>query len=403
VLTPPQRYIDALAELAVGFGANVQPGQVLGMTVEPGQEPIARAVAEAAYAHGAKYVDQFLFDPHLKRSRLLHAPRETLSWVPPWVGERVLELGEMRAARISFQGPMEPHLLEDIDPELLGLDILPRVRESGIVTGQRLNNWTIVPFVTPGWASMVYPELPVEEAYVELWDVIAHICRLDEPDPVAAWEERHAVLERMSGALRELALDAVRLVGPGTDLTVGLLPSSTWLSGHLETVDGIKHRPNIPTEEVFTSPDPLRVDGFVTATKPLLIPGAAPITGLQVRFSEGRAVSVEADSGGSILRSMTERDEGAARLGELALVDRHSRVGQSGRVFSDILLDENAASHIALGRGFPFCVSDPADVERINVSDIHVDFMIGSESVDVTGVRRDGSEVPLLRGGDWQI
>lgn len=402
-LTPPAGYLERLAQLTVEFGANVQPGQVVGLSVESGKEAIARAVAEAAYARGAKYVDVSLFDPQIKRSRLLHAPRETLTWVPPWIGERVLELGELHAARISFEGPAEPHLFDDIDPGLLGLDLLPRVKESGTVTGRRLCNWTIVPYVTPGWASLVFPELSAQDAYREMWELIAHICRLDEEDPVASWRQRHDRLDVVAGTLNSLALDAVRFVGPGTDLTVGLLPSSHWITANLETVDGIKHVPNIPTEEIFTGPDPLRVDGVVTATKPLLVPGAAPVSGLRVRFEGGRAVTIEADSGAEILRTMTARDEGAARLGELALVDRDSRVGRSGKVFSSILLDENAASHIALGRAYPFSAGDEADVERLNVSEIHIDFMIGSEDVEVTGLGRDGSEIPILRGGDWQL
>jgi aminopeptidase len=395
--------VASIAELTVGIGANVQPDQIVSLSVEPGQEPLSRAVAEAAYARGARYVDAWYFDPHIKHSRLKHASRETLDFVPAWIGERTLALGEAGAARISFAGVNEPHLFDDVDPQLLGIDLLPRVKESMIVTGKQQCNWTIVPFPSRDWAALVHPELEPEEAYERLWLELERILRLDEPDPVAAWTERLEALARISAKLGDLKLDRLHYVGPGTDLTVGLLPSSRWISGQMATIHGIVHTANLPTEETFTAPDPLRVDGVVTATKPLLIPGAAPIEGLRVRFEGGRAVQIDADKGEEVLRSMCAKDEGAARLGEVALVDRESRIGQSGQVFYSILLDENASSHLALGAAYPFSVADEADRARANTSAIHVDFMVGSDQVAVTGVTRDGGEVPLLRAGAWQI
>ncbi len=348
-------------------------------------------------------MDAAYFDPHLKRSRLKHAARDTLGYVPPWLGQRTLHLGEIGGARIAFQGPVEPHLFDDVDPELLGLDVLPRIKEAMVVTAARQSNWTIVPFPTPGWAQLVHPELEPDAAYERLWTEIERILRLDEPDPEAAWMERLEQLEVVSAKLNDLHLDALRYEGPDTDLTVGLLPGSRWISGRMTTIHGIVSTVNLPTEETFTAPDPLRVDGTVTATKPLLIPGAAPIEGLRVRFEGGRAVQIDADSGAEILRSMTAGDDGAARIGEVALVDRESRIGQTGSVFYSILLDENSACHLALGSAYPFSVDEGPDRERANVSTIHVDFMVGSDDVAVTGVRADGSEVPLLRQGAWQI
>jgi aminopeptidase len=207
-----------------------------------------------------------------------------------------------------------------------------------------------------------------------------------------------AVAEKLSG----LQLDALRFQGPGTDLRVGLFASSRWKCARLETIDGIAHSPNLPTEEVFTTPDPLRVEGVVTSTKPLFQSGAV-ITGLRVRFEGGKAVEIDADEGAGVLRTLAERDEGAQRLGEVALVDNESRIGQLGTVFYDTLLDENAASHIALGHGLDFAIEDPADRERVNSSQLHIDFMIGSDAVSVTGITSAGGEVPLLRGGSWQI
>jgi aminopeptidase len=394
--------IDALAELIVRFGANVQPGQVVALSSEPGKEALTRAVAAAAYRAGAKFVDLSIFDPHLKRARVMYADPDSLGFIPHWHGERVLALGEMRAARIALTGPVEPKLLEDLDPELVGRDVFPRVRESGEVVNARTCNWTVAPCPTPDWAQLVYPQLEADAALERLWHEIAHVCRLDEPDPVATWEARLDRLVEVADKLDRLELDALRFDGPGTELHVGLLRSSHWTCGRFSTVDGLPHCPNVPTEEVFTTPDPERVEGHVTSTKPLFTSGVA-ITGLRVRFERGRAVEIDADQGAGTLRALVARDDGAARLGEVALVDGEGRIGPLGTVFYDTLLDENSASHIALGEGFDFVVSEPEDIERINRSEIHIDFMIGSDDVSVTGIKPDGTEVPLLRDGAWQI
>jgi len=392
--------IRALAELIVRFGANVQPGQIVALSSEPGKEPLARAVAEVAYERGAKFVDLSVFDVHLKRARALHAAEDTLGFVPPWYGERVLALGEHRCARVALSGPVAPHLMEDVDPARLGQDMLPALRESIPVLNARSTNWTISPCPTPAWAELVHPDRDPDEALAHLWEQVAHVCRLDEPDPIAAWTARLDTLVATAQKLDGLALDALRLEGPGTDLTIGLLPASRWQCGRFETIDGIVHAPNIPTEEVFTSPDPERVDGVVRATKPLFTSGAM-ISGIRMRFESGRAVEIDADEGAGTLRALCERDPGAARLGEVALVDREGRIGPLDTIFYDTLLDENAASHIALGQGFEFAVAE--DAERVNRSEIHIDFMIGSDDIAVTGLLRDGAPVPLLRDGAWQI
>ncbi len=394
--------VSALAELIVRFGANVQPGQIVALSSEPGKEPLARAVADSAYRAGAKFVDLRVFDLHLKRARALHADPATLGFVPPWYGEVMLAYGEHRCAYVSLTGPVDPHIMDGIDPTLQGKDMLPRIRESIQVVGERTTNWTVGPCPTPGWAALVHPELEPAPALERLWDEITHVCRLDEPDPVAAWDARLDRLIEITEKLNDLRLDSLRYEGPGTDLTVGLLPGSRWLAARLETVDGIVHAPNIPTEEVFTTPDPERVDGSVTSTKPLFVSGAL-IKGLRVRFTAGRAVEIEAEESAGVLRELAGRDPGAARLGEVALVDRESRIGELGVIFYDTLLDENAASHIALGEGFEFAVEGDAHRTRVNRSDLHIDFMIGSNELAVTGVRGAGSEVPLLRGGSWQI
>ncbi len=399
----PQRndYVRSLAELLVRFGANVQPGQIVALSSEPGKEPLARAVAEAAYRAGARFVDLQVFDVYLKRSRALYADPETLGFVPPWYGQRMLALGEAKAARIVLSGPVAPRIMDGIDPALAGRDMLPAIRESIAVVNQRTTNWTIGPCPTAGWAKLVHPWLDSASALERLWDQIAHVCRLDEDDPVAAWEDRLDQLVRAARRLDALGLDSLHFSGPGTDLTVGLLPSSRWLCGRFETAAGLRHAPNLPTEEVFTTPDPERVDGTVRATKPLFTSGRM-ITGLTVTFEDGRAVRIDAVEGAETVRGLSGRDPGGTRLGEVALVDREGRIGPLDTVFFDTLLDENAASHIALGQGFNFAVGDP-DVERINSSEIHIDFMIGGKEVEVTGTTRSGQTVPVLRRGAWQI
>src|SRR5579875_3694931 len=292
---------QALAELAVRFGANVQPGQLVSLASEPGKEEITRAIADAAYRAGAKFVDLSVFDVHLKRSRLLHADPETLGYVPPWIGERMLALGEAHAARISLSGPAAPHALDDVNPALIGRDMLPRIPESMTVVNDRTTNWTIVPAPTRDWAMLVHPRLEPAAALERLWAEIAHVCRLDEPDPSAAWRERFAELTRVTDALTAHRFDAIHLEGPGTDLRVGLLPSSRWIAASMETVDGIVHHANLPSEEVFTTPDPERVEGTVTATKPLFTSGTT-VTGLRVDFEGGRVVRIDAEEGAEVVR-----------------------------------------------------------------------------------------------------
>ena len=392
---------QALAELAV-HGANVQPGQVVAVAATTGQEEAVRAIARAAYERGALFVDVSYFDPYVKRERIVHADPDTLGFVPPWYGARLEALAERGDARITLNGIVAPDALAGLDPALTGRDQLPWLKEFSRIVSEKTTNWTAVPCPTPAWARLVYPELPETDAYERLWQEVSHVLRLDEPDAAAAWDERAEQLKRSADKLTERHFDAIELRGPGTELTLGLLPTSAWGAGDFTTRSGIRHLPNLPTEEVFTTPDPLRTEGHVTSTKPLVLRDATVIRGLRVRFEGGRAVEIEADENGGALRSRAETDEGASRLGELALVDRQGRIGQLGTVFYDTLLDENAASHIALGFGFPFAVEE-ANRSRVNESAIHIDFMIGSPELEVTGVTAEGDHVPVLRGGDWQL
>jgi aminopeptidase len=392
---------DKLADLAV-FGANVQPGQLVSIASYIGKEDLTRRIAGAAYRRGAKYVDVLYWDQWLKRERIAHASEESLDYVPPWMRDRLLNFSDEHAARISLSGPQAPRALDGLDPARAGRDLLPYLPETGEVINRLTTSWCIVPVPTQPWAEVVFPELDGEAAFEQLWEDVAHICRLDADDPSAAWIERSDALKANAQRLTDRRFDALRLHGPGTDLTIGLFRSAHWAAGDLETIDGRRHSPNIPTEEVFGTPDPERVEGHVSATLPLELSGTV-VDGIRVEFEGGRAVKIDANTGVEALRSVVARDDGGSRLGEIALVDGEGRIGPLGRVYYDTLIDENAASHIALGSGYQHPVEDPAEIARINVSQIHVDFMIGSPELDVDGITEGGESVPVLRNGAWQI
>jgi aminopeptidase len=393
--------VDRLADLLVGFGANLQPGQILGVTAYLGMEDAARAVARAAYKQGAKYVDVFWWDQLIKRARLELADDETLDYIPPWLDQRMQWLSDERAARVTLTGT-SAGVFDGIDPARTGRDSLPYISAVPRIVNERTTNWTAGPCPNVGWAERVHPELEPEAALDKLWEEITYVLRLDTEDPVEAWRERMKVIVASADRMTDRRFDSLHLKGAGTDLTIGLLPSSKWLGADFSTADGITHYPNLPTEEVFTTPDPERVDGHVSATMPLELYGSY-MNGIRIEFEGGRAVKVDADEGAEALRATVAKDDGASRLGEIALVDKEGRIGPLRTVFYETLLDENAASHIALGNAYTFPVEDDADRERVNKSGIHVDFMIGSNELDVDGITREGERVPVLRGGSWQI
>jgi aminopeptidase len=391
------------AKLIVETGTNVQPGQDVLVIAAPESARLVRAIAGEAYARGARFVDPWYFDPQVKRIRALTAAEETLEFTPPWIGSRLTRLGEGHGVRISISPNAPPGLMNGVDPAKAGRDQLPSVPQHLEVINAKTTNWCVVPWATPAWASFVHPDLDEETALARLFEELIYVLRLDEDDVEAAWNERFAELHVAGTKLDALGLDTLHFEGPGTDLQVGLLPTSCFAGDEpgAKTVDGVVFHANIPTEEVFTTPDPERVEGHVTATKPLDLAGTV-VDGLRIRFEGGRAVSVDADEGADALRARVTRDDGASRLGEVALVDREGRIGKTGTVFFNTLLDENAASHIALGNAYATAVHDE-DRDRINKSGIHIDFMIGSDEVTVSGLTRDGREVPILRGGRWQV
>jgi aminopeptidase len=389
------------AELVVGLGANVQEGQIVEVRGDLRKRELVYALARAAYRRGAKFVDVVWADHELRRIRIQEA-RGDVDFAPPWSRQRVLQLGELRCARIGISPAQAPGAYDDLDPARVAAEPFPFLPEYKRLIDDASTNWVGIAFPDPDWAAIVHPDLEPDEAIATLWRELEHVCRLDERDPIAAWEERFEQLRHAAGALNGCRFDALHFEGPGTDLTIGLLPSSEWAGGPTETADGIPHLPNLPTEEVFTAPDPARAEGVVTATKPFNTKTGVLVEGLVVRFDGGRAVEIDARAGGEALRAYIGQMDNADRLGEVALVDGQGRIGPLGTIFYNTLLDENTASHLALGSAYLECAA-AEDRDRLNRSPAHVDFMIGGDDVDVTGITRDGARVPVLRGGVWQI
>jgi aminopeptidase len=403
VPTPDDR-LHRYARLAVQVGLNLQPGQILGVNALVEHAPLARAIAQEAYTAGARYVDVSYSDQHVRRAHIASAPDDQLGFSPPWLVERYDELGRVGGALIAISGNPEPELYADLDGERVGKARMREVAEASLRLTDGLVNWAIVAYPNEGWATTVFGEPDVER----LWEAVAHAVRLDAPDPVAAWREHVARLKERASTLNERRFDHLRYRGPGTDLTIGLHAESEWQAAS-DVSNGIEHVANMPTEEVFTTPDSRRVDGIVRATLPLQIQGNI-VRDLEIRFENGRAVEVRAASGEDVMRTHVATDDGAARLGEVALVDGRSAVGETGLVFYDTLFDENAASHIALGapilQAVPWAAAlEPAErVERgVNHSSIHTDFMIGSNELEVDGVTDGGEAVPILRDGAWLL
>jgi len=388
--------LERYAELCVRVGANVQPGQELFLQTQVEHAPLARAITRQGYKAGASYVHVLYRDDHVRRAMIELGPDEALTYSPGWVKEFVEE--GAGNAFIATVGDPEPELMSDLDGGRVGRAQMQEVTAIAIrQLHENSVNWSGVGAPNEGWARQMFGEPDLER----LWELVAFCMRFDEPDPVAAWREHTQQLQARADALTELRPDALRYRGPGTDLTVGLLPTSRWLGGSSETASGIRFVANMPTEEIFTAPDCRRADGTIRSTMPLAWHGQI-VRGLELTLENGRIVQVEAETGADLVRGHLAAVENADRFGEVALVAGDSRVGQAGTLFYNTLFDENATCHIAYGMGYPNSV-DGEPGEGLNVANIHVDFMVGGPEIEVDALLADGSVLPLIRDEKWQF
>jgi aminopeptidase len=401
--------LDRLGEVAVKVGLGLVPGQELVMTASVEALPLVRRITEHAYRAGASLVTTLYSDDETTLARFRHAPDDSFDRASGWLFDGMAAAFKGGAARLAIAGE-DPSLLAGQDPDKVSR--ANRARSAAyrpalkLISGFDIN-WNIVSFASPAWAKAVFPGEPEEIAVARLWDAIFAASRIDAEDPVAAWAAHNDGLHARARHLNAKRYASLRFRGPGTDLTVGLADDHEWHGGSSTAKNGIVCNPNIPTEEVFTTPHRDRVSGQVRATKPLSYQGTM-IEDISVRFENGRIVSAEAATGKDVLDKVLDTDEGARSLGEVALVPFSSPISKSGLLFYNTLFDENAASHIALGQSYSQCFVNGGSLSPeelasrgANTSLIHIDWMIGSDKVDVDGIAADGSVEALMRGGEW--
>ena len=401
--------LDKLAEVAVRVGLGLAPGQEIVLTAPLEAVPLVRRITEHAYKAGASQVTTLLSDEQATLARYAHAPDEAFDVATGWLFEGMAQAYRAGAARLAIGGE-NPAMLAGQDPGKVSRSNRARsvaYRPALELITNFATNWSIVCYATPAWAALMFPDLPEDAAVAKLWDAIFAASRIDEPDPVAAWAQHNATLRARTTRLTGKRYEALRFTGPGTDLRVGLSDGHIWLGGNETAKNGITCNPNIPSEEVFTTPHLARVDGHVRSTKPLSY-GGTLIRDIAVRFEGGRIVEATASTGQDVLTRVLDTDPGARRLGEVALVPNSSPISASGLLFFNTLFDENAASHVAIGQAYRTCLeggttASEAELERrgANTSLIHIDWMIGSGAVDVDGVLPGGASEPVMRAGEW--
>lgn len=403
--------LDRYAHLTVRAGLNIQPGQQLLITAPLDAVPLVRRITEHAYKAGASLVTALYNDDANTLARYRHAPDESFDVAPAWLFEGMADAFKGGAARLAIAGE-DPALLSGQDPQKLArankarsIAYRPALE---LITGFTIN-WCVIACATPAWAKSVFPGLPEAEALASLWNAIFFCTRADLADPVAAWGQHSAALARRTAFLNERRYRALHYKGPGTDLMLGLAEDHNWKGGAGKARNGVICNPNIPSEEVFTAPHKDMVDGTVCSSKPLSYQGSL-IDGIKVRFERGRIVEMTAAKGEEAFRDLIATDEGAARLGEVALVPHSSPISKSGIIFNNTLFDENAASHVAVGQSYTENIRGGAKRSKeellalgANSSMVHVDWMIGSAELDVDGIRADGTAEPLMRKGEWAI
>ncbi|MYL34635.1 aminopeptidase [Pontibacillus yanchengensis] len=410
-MEPTQQQLEKYADLAIHTGVNLQEGQAIMINAPVESADFVRTVARKAYEAGAKDVHVRWNDEDLTYLKMKHAPMEVLENVAQWKVDEVMSYAKDGAAILSIYAP-NPDLLKDIDPE--------RVAATNKASGQALKEyrqyimndkvaWSIVSVPTENWARKIFPELDVNEAIDQLWDKIFQITRVDQEDPIQAWEEHNATLRKAREYLNQKQYKKLVYKAPGTDLSVQLVDNHIWHGGDTKTQQGVKFNPNMPTEEVFTMPHKDGVNGTVTSTKPLNYAGNL-IENFTLTFENGKVVDFKAEKGEETLKLLLDTDEGARHLGEVALVPHHSPISQSELIFFNTLYDENASCHLALGGAYPTNIkggSDMNDEEKashgVNDSMVHEDFMMGSADMDIDGVLEDGTTEPVFRNGNWAI
>ena len=401
--------LDKLAEVAVKVGLQLQRDQDLVMTAPLAALPLVRLITKHAYMAGAGLVTTFYSDEEATLARYRHAPDASFDKASGWLYEGMARAYANGAARLAIAGD-NPLMLANEDPARVARankansmaykPALEKISNFDI-------NWNIVSYPNPSWAKIVFPGLPEDEAVRRLADAIFAASRVDVADPIAAWATHNANLKKRSGWLNGERFSALHFTGPGTDLTVGLADGHEWHGGASTAKNGVTCNPNIPTEEVFTTPHAMKVEGHVSSTKPLSHQGTL-IDDIHVRFEGGRIVEARASKGEEVLNKVLDTDEGARRLGEVALVPHSSPISASGILFYNTLFDENASCHIALGQCYSKCFLDGATLSQDqiaaqggNSSLIHIDWMIGSDKVDIDGIKADGTRVPVMRRGEW--